>query len=1294
MAAKPSPAPAPAPASAPASALSAQARVVEKVLACAEHPVSSRAALVLSLRKHLDRLLMNTSVYQASDAIVDDSVPLRDARGRRLELAPLHCCALSRHGDDIVALLVDTFGATVNITNPKGWTPLNVALSLGNIAVAQALVARGASPLEGTRPPVDAVSTRLARLLLPPPVPQTRSPTTHTRSRRRRRQRRRRRAEDDGDMFFGEIELDNDQEEDVDEGDDDDEGDDITLSSDDDDDDGGGVNIEDTNIQPPPHGDFEGVPASLGSTGSYGSYGALASPLKHRAYSEQNAETSAGAQDDDGRGDANGHTSRGVFSWGNGANYQLGSGYLGVTRSAGRVEVANDEKRQPIDAATISASKYASAMVTTDGRLFTWGFGRGGRLGHDLLRSSSSDGIAGVFGSSASKNSALESPNTFVVLYPRQVDFDENAVPRSLHTHVRIARVSMGKHHALACTFACDGGDVYSWGNNMHGRLGMPVASSMAAFSSSPANASFSPQTTMQNHPDDETACSMRVTPGRVSSSALASCVAVEVCAANKHSVVLTDDGQVFTFGCNEHRQLGYVLFDPRDCRTELRYCHVPHRVEFAIGESPLPTRVASMDAPRLCRVAASKRHTVVLNGRGDIFCWGGSATRASITAGTSDAAATRELVRRVQVPPLGHSSPSAASASKNDDGGWQRARGGADVEYPKFVHVAAGLAHSVALTDDGVAYMWRSGDDKPQAKPIAARLATITPPGMEQRRFSDVSMGKFRGVLVDASGDVLLFESPRPRQRRGSAGGDDNDYTPQTPPTSSAIVVSVPDGRIDDDLARITFERVRGLKRVTRVSVGEKHSLALQAIWYPHVPTAQEHEQGTLRSLAEDAVMRSITEPRAAMDALEYAYYLDSERLWKLCAGVVLGNLDAVLSSAHGLASFRDADTDALRQLEGEVHGDAAACWCQTDNRSRAEKARVLIPEDLALPLKVAVDERSSSSITSTSSTIPAPVSSSYPPPVQLQTMPMPSSPSSAATPPTQSSPPLSRNARRRMKKKEAAATGVHGSLSAAFASPLKPTKSADEVTTTTNIYAAMSPVQPQAPSTPKAPPSTSSTTSSPLTPVSAPSGGSGKPPSPARGGGGGGGSGKKKLAKGSLTSFLTGELERKARPRSMPASGFPSPIRGWEPSAAIGSTSSEKAAVSASSNATTPKATPKRSLLDIQREQSAEEERRRVEAERERQRTSVRALANKSKDKVRVWVGSDAASKAHVPSLAKHLLKAERQRQRCERAGFPQLGSSSSSAPSDTPWRAKQSVWGLVGGEESANFPALGAS
>ena len=65
-----------------------------------------------------------------------------------------------------------------------------------------------------------------------------------------------------------------------------------------------------------------------------------------------------------------------VYSWGNGANYQLGTGATGL--QAGPVRL--DALRKAL-VVQIAAAKYHSAAVTKDGQLFTWGFGRGGRLG-------------------------------------------------------------------------------------------------------------------------------------------------------------------------------------------------------------------------------------------------------------------------------------------------------------------------------------------------------------------------------------------------------------------------------------------------------------------------------------------------------------------------------------------------------------------------------------------------------------------------------------------------------------------------------------------------------------------------------------------------------------------------------------------------------------------------------------------------------------------------------------------------------------------------------------------------
>ena len=73
-------------------------------------------------------------------------------------------------------------------------------------------------------------------------------------------------------------------------------------------------------------------------------------------------------------------TSAEVYSWGNGANYQLGSGAEGLQLVPYRVENLHGE-----NTAAVAAAKFHSAAVSKEGTLFTWGFGRGGRLGEYTL---------------------------------------------------------------------------------------------------------------------------------------------------------------------------------------------------------------------------------------------------------------------------------------------------------------------------------------------------------------------------------------------------------------------------------------------------------------------------------------------------------------------------------------------------------------------------------------------------------------------------------------------------------------------------------------------------------------------------------------------------------------------------------------------------------------------------------------------------------------------------------------------------------------------------------------------
>lgn len=66
-----------------------------------------------------------------------------------------------------------------------------------------------------------------------------------------------------------------------------------------------------------------------------------------------------------------------VFSWGSGVNYQLGTGNAHIQKLPCKVDALNGSSIR-----LLSAAKFHSVAVTARGEVYTWGFGRGGRLGH------------------------------------------------------------------------------------------------------------------------------------------------------------------------------------------------------------------------------------------------------------------------------------------------------------------------------------------------------------------------------------------------------------------------------------------------------------------------------------------------------------------------------------------------------------------------------------------------------------------------------------------------------------------------------------------------------------------------------------------------------------------------------------------------------------------------------------------------------------------------------------------------------------------------------------------------
>lgn len=502
-----------------------------------------------------------------------------------------------------------------------------------------------------------------------------------------------------------------------------------------------------------------------------------------------------------------------VFSWGSGVNYQLGTGNAHIQKLPCKVESLHGSFIK-----SISSAKFHSVAVSARGEVYTWGFGRGGRLGHPDFDIHSGQAA---------------------VITPRQVTLGLGAR--------RVKAVAAAKHHTVVTT---EGGEVFTWGSNREGQLGY---------------------TSVDTQP----------TPRRVSSL---KAQIVGVSAANKHTVVVSEAGEIYTWGCNKEGQLGYGTSNS--------------------ASNYSPRVVAYLKGKRLVGVSAAKYHTIVLGSDGEVFTWGHrlvNPRRVTIARNIKKAGNTVLKFHRK--------------------------------ERLNVVAIAAGMTHSIALTDDGALFYWSSSDPDLQCH----QLHSLCGKGIVS-----ISAGKYWTAAVSVTGDIYMWDG-----KKGKGA----------PPTPT---------------------RLHGVKKATSVSVGETHLLIVSSLYHPcyipHIADSSQREkvQGeldelregfmfddveyedalsnvqkddienpalhgsrnssekpsvpSLKSLCEKMAAEHLVEPRNAIQLLEIADTLEAHDLKRHCEEIVIRNLDYILTvSAH---TFAGTSLDILVDLEKLLDLKSSESW------------------------------------------------------------------------------------------------------------------------------------------------------------------------------------------------------------------------------------------------------------------------------------------------------------------------------------------------------------------------------
>ncbi|TDH73911.1 hypothetical protein CCR75_008078 [Bremia lactucae] len=315
----------------------------------------------------------------------------------------------------------------------------------------------------------------------------------------------------------------------------------------------------------------------------------------------------------------------------------------------------------------LSSGQRFFAASTEHGGLFTWGDSSGGRLGFVIA-----DG---------------ESRR---VTIPRRVS--------ALQQHT-IIQVACGGFHSLVTDL---NGHVFAWGSNSRGQLGF----------------SFS-----------KTESGAFATPSVVAD--LRGVYVRSVACGEYHSLALSSDGRVFSWGCNRFGKLGRVAKDLLDMAQ-------PRQVDadWTGWDMDMKTKIESgAQNIAVCRIAAGKDHSLAISGEGVGFTWG-----------------------RGDSGQLGHGCYMDVSEPKQ-----VMAITPSILDFCKLIDVAGGSNFSLFLSQNGTVFI--TGSDPSQdveSMYLSPTLLTL-PMTLELKyfgRIASISCGEAHYALLSTSGALLLSNS------------------------------------------------------------------------------------------------------------------------------------------------------------------------------------------------------------------------------------------------------------------------------------------------------------------------------------------------------------------------------------------------------------------------------------------------------------------------------------------------------------------------------------------------------